>query len=138
MQSPRRQYLRGLYFPIYYQPFKPELAIPSTRYFWNDTNKIHAGTIDSVAMANIAPKSDDVEGSLNNFSAILAVYISGLFRYRNGPIKSSQRQMKEKIADVQRTGTHKGSMMCVKMPNLLHPSITVSYTHLTLPTISRV
>ena len=79
--------------------------------------------MDNDAIANIAPKSEDDDGSLNNFNAKLAVYISGLFKYRNGPRKSSHLQINEKIAEVQSTGTHSGNIMCQNTPNLLHPSI---------------
>ncbi len=36
-------------------PFRPEVLIPSTRYFWKNRKMMTAGRIDRVAIANIAP-----------------------------------------------------------------------------------
>ena len=36
-------------------PFRPEVLIPSTRYFWKNRKMITAGRTESVAIANIAP-----------------------------------------------------------------------------------
>ena len=37
------------------QPFRPDVAMPSTRYFWNTMKIVTAGIMDRVDMANIAP-----------------------------------------------------------------------------------
>lgn len=36
-------------------PFRPEVLIPSTRYFWKNKKMTTAGKTESVAIANIAP-----------------------------------------------------------------------------------
>lgn len=39
----------------FHYPFKPDVLIPSTRYFWKNRKIIIAGKTDNVAIANIAP-----------------------------------------------------------------------------------
>ncbi len=49
------QFLFPVPCSLFFYPFKPVVAMPSTRYFCNVMNMIITGSTDRVDMANMAP-----------------------------------------------------------------------------------
>jgi hypothetical protein len=61
----------------------PVVAIPCTKYFCREKNKIKQGVIESTDMANIDPHEDVPEESKNSRSPNGIVYFDGVFKYKS-------------------------------------------------------
>jgi len=61
-------------------PLIPVVAIPLTKYFCKEKNKMNAGMSESTDIANIGPQEDMPEASKNSLSPMGTVYLSGLVK----------------------------------------------------------
>lgn len=64
----------------YAYPLIPVVAIPFTKYFWSEKNRVNAGTSERTDMANMGPHSDMPEESKNSLRPMGTVYLVGLVR----------------------------------------------------------
>ena len=64
-------------------PLIPVVAIPWTKYFCREKNRMKQGTMESTAMANMEPQDDIPEESIKSRSPIGTVYMGGEFRYKS-------------------------------------------------------
>ena len=102
----------------------PVVAIPCTKYFCREKNRIKGGTIDSVDIASAPPQLDTAPASPTNVrNALVTLKIGGLVRYSRWLKKSSHVQRNVKSAVVTRAGVASGTMIRRKTPTFPHPSI---------------
>src|SRR5512133_213311 len=102
----------------------PVVAIPCTKYFCREKNRIKGGSIDSVDIASAPPQFDTEPASPTNVrSALDTLYVSGRVRYSRWLKKSSHVHRKVNSAVVTSAGVARGKIMRKNTPNFPHPSI---------------
>src|SRR4051794_29552915 len=101
----------------------PVVAIPCTKYFCREKNRIKAGITESVAIASVPPQFDtEPESPTNVRNALDTVKISGLVRYRSWLKKSSHVHRNVNSAVVTSAGTESGKMIRRYTPSFVQPS----------------